>query len=401
MTKFVCTNPWVHFEVNNPNGEVTMCCDNNTVLGNVNENSIQEIWNGEGYMKIRQLMRDKGAHSMCPHNCPVLQGGKQYQNLDWHADLEPGNPARENAEKNDKEYNSGELKLESLPRWMRFAYSYACNLDCYHCYQRDDALTRLKLSGAFMEEMAELSKYYQVILPFGGEPFLYRPVLDFMDRDGLSDGCKYFFITNATLLTERVRNSLNHKELLGIAVSLDAATEKSFDILRLRGRNASWDTVLDNLDWLNDLNQRKPFKFSISMTLNSVNFDEIERFVDLGIKYGAEPDILLVANPDQTTSFQKEFLKFSEEQFVKMFEQIDRSVAKVKEANFADADTSLNILKSTLQNHRQSDNNLTVYKAKNYARSTLRRLPESLQDPIRGTVNYLRARSAQNNGTTK
>ena len=35
--KKVCYNPWTHFEVNNPNGDVTMCCVNPIVLGNVNE----------------------------------------------------------------------------------------------------------------------------------------------------------------------------------------------------------------------------------------------------------------------------------------------------------------------------------------------------------------------------
>ena len=28
MSKFVCKHPWTHFEVNNPNGSVMMCCNN-------------------------------------------------------------------------------------------------------------------------------------------------------------------------------------------------------------------------------------------------------------------------------------------------------------------------------------------------------------------------------------
>ena len=61
MKKFVCKHPWSHFEVNNPNGDVTMCCNNNTVLGNVNKNSIEEIWNGKGFLESRERMRDEGA----------------------------------------------------------------------------------------------------------------------------------------------------------------------------------------------------------------------------------------------------------------------------------------------------------------------------------------------------
>ena len=70
MKKFVCKHPWSHFEVNNPNGDVTMCCNNNTVLGNVNEGTIDEIWNGEGFQAARARMRDEGAYAMCPHTCP-------------------------------------------------------------------------------------------------------------------------------------------------------------------------------------------------------------------------------------------------------------------------------------------------------------------------------------------
>src|SRR5205814_7213686 len=102
MKKFVCDHPWTHFEVNNPNGDVTMCCDNNKVLGNVHENTLEEIWNGKAYQEIRQRMRDEGAHVICPHTCPVLQGGKTWQNLDWYDKLKEKGPARENAVLNEK-----------------------------------------------------------------------------------------------------------------------------------------------------------------------------------------------------------------------------------------------------------------------------------------------------------
>ena len=392
MKKFVCDHPWTHFEVNNPNGDVTMCCDNNTVLGNVNDGTVAEIWNGDGFRGMRERMSSEGAHAMCPHTCPVLQGGKRYQNLDWYSELADDSPARRNAETNEREYAEHATNLDSFPRWMRFAYSYACNLDCYHCYQRDDALMRLKLPGRFMAEILALTPHFQVVLPFGGEPFLYRPVLDFMAEDELTEGCKYFFITNATLFTDRVKTLLEAKELLGIAVSLDAASAASFKTLRLRGRKGSWDEVVANLGWLQELRRKKRFEFSISMTLNSVNHDEIEAFVDLGLAFCAEPDIVLVANPDQMTAFQKQFLHFTDAQFDAMFAQIDRSIVKVRDGQFHDAETALRILRQNLTLHRRADNNLAIFAAKNYARSAIKRLPENLQNPIRKAVQDVRTR---------
>ncbi len=399
--KFVCDHPWTHFEVNNPNGNVTMCCDNATVLGNVNEGSVEDIWNGERFQSIRKKMANEGAHLLCPHTCPILQGGKRYRNLSWYEDLPTQSLARQNAAQNEIEFDQRLTTLESKPRWMRFAYSYACNLDCYHCYQRDDALMRLKLPASFMQQITEMSPHFQVVLPFGGEPFLYRPVLDFMENDQLTDGCKYYFITNATLFTERVKAILATKELLGVAVSLDAATEESFDALRLRGRKASWNEVLENLEWLKQRKNKTDFEFSISMTLNRVNCEEIERFVALGLKYDAEPDINLVANPDNSLGFQKNYLKFDHDQFDEMFAQIDRSIVKVTERGLVDSEVSLKILRQSLILHRRSNNNLAFFMAKDHARKTLVKLPENLQNPIRNTVQRVRSRLMGNTAVEK
>ena len=131
---------------------------------------------------------------------------------------------------------------------MRFAYSYACNLDCYHCYQREDAVQNTKLPDSFLDDVHELSKYYQVLYFFGGEPFLYKPVVSLMGSIDTDPECRRHFITNGTLLTDKVMETLRDANIGHFAISLDAATEKSFDILRRRGANFFWDTVLENVD---------------------------------------------------------------------------------------------------------------------------------------------------------
>lgn len=383
MKKFVCDHPWTHFEVNNPNGDVTMCCDNNTVLGNVNTETIEGIWNGERFQTIRRRMRDEGAHAICPHTCPVLHGSKSYQRLDWSEQLDKAGPAHANAALNDEEFAQGKLELKSLPRWMRFAYSYACNLDCYHCYQRDDATQKLKLPDSFMRQIEKHARTFQVIFPFGGEPFLFKPVIDFLDKVDTDTGARYFFITNATLLTDPVIGLLSKRNIGLLAVSLDAATEKSFDSLRRRGRVASWPAVLDNLGKLRALKAQKNFSFTVSMTLNSENFDEIERFVDLGIHYEAEPLIILVSNPYQTYRFQKAYLKFTDQQFDEIFRQIERSLIKLQSIGYNDAVAQLKQLRSTLTQHRRSDNSTTRYMAKMQARRLFRVLPGPVKTRIK------------------
>lgn len=395
MDKFVCDHPWTHFEVNNPNGDVTMCCDNATVLGNVNAGTVEDIWNSGRFQDIRRQMRDLGAHAICPHTCPVLNGGKTYQRLDWTGDLDQGGQARANAERNDEEFRQGLLTLSSLPRWMRFAYSYACNLDCYHCYQRDDATQKLALPDAFMEQVRRLAKVFQVIFPFGGEPFLFKPVTAFLDEVEVDGGCRYFFVTNATLLDDRVFGMLERHKLGMIAVSLDAADAQTFDDLRKRGRKADWNEVMANLGRLRELRDRKGFTFTVSMTVNARNHDQIERFVDLGLAHDAEPLLILVTNPYQTYAFQQSYLRFSREQLAVMFAQIERSLPKVRARGFKEAETFLRQLKACLEEHASASNSLGTFAARKAARRLFNLLPDGVREPVRHFVRHLRAKALQ------
>ncbi|MEE2997294.1 MAG: radical SAM protein [Pseudomonadota bacterium] len=395
MKKFVCKHPWTHFEVNNPNGDVTMCCNNNTVLGNVNDNTIADIWNGEKFTRIRKRMIEEGAHAFCPHTCPVLQGGKKYENLDWFGELDPEGPIRQNAEKNEREYEQRKTELETEPRWVRFTYSYACNLDCYHCYQREDATQRLKLSNEFMEQLPHYVQTAQIVYPFGGEPFFFSPVIDFLEFHNTNTETRFLLITNATLLTDRVFQMLERLPISTMAVSLDAANAKSFDTLRVRGKNAHWDQVVTNLDRLSDLKKRKNFEFTVSMTLNSVNALEIEDFVDLALEKGAEPLIMLVANPYETVDFQRKFLLFTPPQFDEMEAQIGRSLAKLQGKGLADAEIYLEQLRIRLEKHRERDNDPVRFVTKRAARQVFRRLPEHIQDPLKRVVQNHRRNAAE------
>ena len=161
---------------------------------------------------------------------------------------------------------------------------------------------------------------------------------------------------------------------------------------RVRGKNANWRTVIENLEKLRDMKTRKDFRFTLSMTLNTVNTGEIEQFVDLALSYGAEPLIMLVANPYQEINFQRKFLIFTPTQFDDMFGAIERSLPKVRAQGFEDAEIYLNQLRRVLLQHRDTDNNPTRFKAKNVARKAFHVLPEPLQIPIRKVVQRVRTR---------
>ena len=134
------------------------------------------------------------------------------------------------------------------------------------------------------------------------------------------------------------------------------------------------------------------------MTLNTVNCEEIEAFVDLALSYDAEPLILLVANPYQEVDFQKRYLTFSQKQFSDMYAAIGRALPKVRKKGFGDAEIYLNQLRRVLMQHRDTDNNISRFRAKNIARNAYHLLPEQLQIPIRKVVQKARNKRFESYG---
>ncbi len=67
----VCPFPWSDADMR-PNGDVYFCCTNSTVLGNINENSFDEIWNGEIAQDIRESFKRGEMKGCTQAACPAL-----------------------------------------------------------------------------------------------------------------------------------------------------------------------------------------------------------------------------------------------------------------------------------------------------------------------------------------
>lgn len=75
--KDVCTLPFTDFNVN-PYGIATICCcdaTEQTNLGDVNKQSISEIFNGEKYKKIRELMKNNRSNYRFCKYCDFIDSG--------------------------------------------------------------------------------------------------------------------------------------------------------------------------------------------------------------------------------------------------------------------------------------------------------------------------------------
>lgn len=76
-TRPLCDVPWTGNVVVLATGEVNFCCFSTATIGNVNERSFAEIWNGD---TIRRIRRELAEHRLPPEcrsvSCPIYRGDK-------------------------------------------------------------------------------------------------------------------------------------------------------------------------------------------------------------------------------------------------------------------------------------------------------------------------------------
>jgi len=69
MGRKICYSPWLNLEIR-PNGDATFCPDfPDYIIGNILEETFEEIWNGAKAKKFRRLLLEKGLFPLCSRCC--------------------------------------------------------------------------------------------------------------------------------------------------------------------------------------------------------------------------------------------------------------------------------------------------------------------------------------------
>jgi len=84
-----CTAPWTQLDLS-PNGDLTICPD--YVIGNIHEQSLQEIYNGQRARRLRRLLLQQGSFPGC-HGCFYHYVSQQEPAPSGRGDPRQGEPA--------------------------------------------------------------------------------------------------------------------------------------------------------------------------------------------------------------------------------------------------------------------------------------------------------------------
>ena len=190
------------------------------------------------------------------------------------------------------------------PTAILISPSMRCNLRCVGCYaseyDNEEDLTEDEVEN-IINQCEDIGS--RLFVPLGGEPFVWRHLLDVAERHPQSVFTPF---TNATMINDRVADRIVELGNVCPTISIEGGRE-STDARRGAG---TYDRIMAAMDRLRE----RGAMFAFSATATSQNIDEItsEEFADLMVAKGAfygwyflympvgrEPDLTLMPNAEQ------------------------------------------------------------------------------------------------------
>lgn len=248
--KVPCHFPWSSIYVS-PTGDVRHCCATNlNKLGNLKEQTIEEIWNSDLYQLVRKKV-DEGDFdgAYCNSNCEGLRTGDGYP---WTEGTTGGKAIEgvelapevsENENLAISNFENGVAKVDHMPTQLHIEFSDNCNFRCVMCFYEfkppynnvpDDVVTQLQ----------DMSKYATHVALMGGEVFMNKNDLKFIDNYDAPEGASMGFITNASYLDAKMIDRIRKYKRMGMQISIDGTVKEVFEKVRVRGK---WDVVDANI----------------------------------------------------------------------------------------------------------------------------------------------------------
>jgi len=287
----MCILPWIHMHPW-PNGKTMLCCDSpwEDHIGDLRENSLEEVWNSEKMKQVRLNMLNGKKCSQCVRCYEKEEKGhdslRVRSNKDW---LQPHW---------DKVANTNpDGSLDDLHIvYLDFRFSNVCNLRCRYCgpelssnWYADAKASTFNISPTerviqirkdvdnFMEEFDPMLEHIEQIYWAGGEPIMMDEHWGIMNRlveMGKTD-IRIFYNTNFTTLTYKKHNVLDlwkNFDNISVGASLDAEGVRG----EYQRKGTIWADVESNIKQLKE--ESPEVDFYISATVSAYNAWHITDF---------------------------------------------------------------------------------------------------------------------------
>jgi cyclic pyranopterin phosphate synthase len=306
LPKNFCIMPFKNL-IFNPSGNISVCRIKGTehVVGNLKDNSIDEIWNGEYLQKWRSEFLS-GQVTTCAENIK-----------------------RENCNIMPENYNIWpEIDLSShqqnLPIKFTANFNGKCNLRCVMC-------NIWTMENGFYDQINFWEQAQTDFFPFikeiellSGEPFIQKDTFRLINLiSEINPQCQWSFTTNGNWqFSSTIESYLDKIIISNIIVSIDSFIPERYAQIR---KDGDLLIVLRNLEKLLDYNKRradkglKPFIITLHFLIMRKNWDELgyvfqfikQRGMRLNLKNLITPEELSLEtlNTDEKIKLIKEIVE--------------------------------------------------------------------------------------------
>jgi MoaA/NifB/PqqE/SkfB family radical SAM enzyme len=275
-----CRQPFDYAQVES-GGSVYLCCPQTLPqpVGNLGDSTLMESWNSDMAMRVRASILD-GTYRYCSERtCGLLQQRRLPRTEDvtdaFHRDV----------------IDRGLTRLEKGPATINMSYDRTCNLGCPSC--RTEFIS---VRGRERERVAQihekvLSEHLKdaerLIITGSGDPFASHFYLKFLRtfEPESAPGLRIQLSTNGLLLTPAMWESICHRQIDWIDVSVDAARRETYAM----NRGGDFARLLDNLAFLGSLRAAGEIRvFQLHFVVQANNYREMKEFTELGLRLGCD-----------------------------------------------------------------------------------------------------------------
>lgn len=296
----ICVIPWIHLNII-PKGKVYHCCmttDFNNYAGDLNTQTLEEIWNGEYLKNIRKQMIE----GIEPKACSRCFDEEKTRGL--------SNRTAQNKYFNKKlqeipiiTKNDGHVDQIDLKYWD-FRFSNLCNFKCRTCGPEFSSSWMpdaeklgwnsknkkvLNINEVGQNTNIDFLKKYvndvEKIYFAGGEPLLmdeHWQILEMLDQASRYDVI-LTYNTNLSKLTYNGKNVIDYWKKWGRKVWLWPSIDEIDERAELVRSGTNWKTVENNLVSVSNIGIHVKPNITVS-ALNAFRIPEIlDRLVDIGV----------------------------------------------------------------------------------------------------------------------
>ena len=295
----MCILPWIHMHPW-PNGKTMLCCDSpwESHIGDLRENSLQEVWNSEDMKQVRLKMLQGKKCKQCVrcyekekygHDSLRVRSNKDWLEKHW-----------DKVAKTNPDGSLDDLHIV----YLDFRFSNVCNLRCRYCgpelssnWFKDAVKSSWNITpteqviqirndvDGFMGEFEPMLEHIEQIYWAGGEPIImdeHWAIMNKLVEMGKTD-IRIFYNTNFTKLKYKKYNVLDlwkNCDHISIGASLDAEGVRG----EYQRKGTKWADVVNNIEQLRE--QAPEIDFYVSATVSAYNAWHITDFHRNWVKKG-------------------------------------------------------------------------------------------------------------------